>query len=108
MRLTESLIRHRFWIVCVTIILCAFLTPSQFQKGGIGSLLLTAIPVSALLLVYSYVVFLTDMPIQERVIIPIILWTVGYISMTILTEQILDAVFDDYNFGVNQTELTTF
>ena len=106
--MTETIIKKRFWIILVIIFLCAFLMPSQFRKGGINQLLLTSIPLSALVLAYFYVFFIKDIPSLERTIIPLILWPVVYFSMTMVTEIVLDLIFNDYEFGVSKTKWTTF
>lgn len=106
--MTEKLIKSRFWIILAFIFLSALLMPSQFRKGGINDLLLTLIPVSALVLSFFYVFFLRNIPPQERMIIPIILWPVVYFSMTMVFEIVLDLIFDEYELGVSKTEATTF
>jgi len=108
MSITKRVIKWRLWIVLVIVLVWAFLTPSQFQKGGISNALLAAIPVISLVLSYFYVFFLQDIPIQEKAIIPLILLPIVYLIMTIVTENTLDSIFDDYEFGVTRTKGTTF
>lgn len=105
---TDTLVGNRVWIVVIVILICALMTPSQFQKGGISRPLLIAIPVAALLLSYLYTFFLSDIPTRERLIVPFILWPVVYISITFMTETLLDRIFDDYEFAVKETRLITF
>ena len=105
--MTENFIRNRFWLVFITILICACLTPTQFQKGGINNTLVILIPISALALAYFYAFFLKNIPALERIIIPLILWPVVYLVITFVTEGALDRIFDDYEFGVTQTRATT-
>lgn len=108
MNLTDTVIRNRFWIICFIIIMFSFLNPSQFQKGGISDVLLKSIPLSALILSYFYVFFLKDITVVEKTIIPFVLLPLVYITITIFSEITLNAIFDDYNIGVNKTKSTTF
>lgn len=106
--MTERLINKRFWIILGIILMCSFLMPSQFRKGGISHILLITVPVSALVLAYLYVFFLRNIPSLEKTLIPLLLWPVVYFSMTTVTEIILNMVFDDYEFAISITKGATF
>jgi hypothetical protein len=103
----EKLLRKRIGLIIATVVVCALVVPSQFQKGGIDSDILFLIPIVNLTLAYIYFLPMQELVVVERTILPPCVWFVNYFIMTTITGKMLSTFDYDYDIKIMGSQQLT-